>query len=299
MLEPQIQARTFENNVSSSEKTYTTLSLASIILPQTQPRHYFDSQKLTELAESIRQYGILKPLIVRDSHSNGQYELVAGERRYRAAKKAGLMEVPVAIYHLSNEEAILISLTENLQREDLNPVEETEGILTLLSIKLSKSSQEVISLLYQMNNKRKKTDNHNVIVSQEEVLVREIFQKLGLMKWDSFVSNRLPILNLPEDILEILRSGKISYTKAIAISSVKETQLRRILIEEAVNQNLSLSQIRTKIKELNYRNYSVSPWEQKAKTTLKRLVKSRIWENPLKKQQAENLLWQLEELMSG
>lgn len=253
---------------------------------------------MLELAESIRQYRILKPLIVRQSHLDNQYELVAGERRYQAAKEAGLVEVPVTIYNLSDEEAISISLTENLQREDLNPVEETEGILTLLSIKLNKSFKEVISLLYQMNNKRKKTDNHNVIVSQEEVLVRETFQKLGQMKWDSFVSNRLPILNLPRDILDVLRTGKISYTKALAISSIKETQLRQILIEEAVSQNLSLSQIRKKIKERNYRDSSVSPWEQKAKTTLKRLVKSCIWENPTKKQQAENLLWQLKELMS-
>lgn len=300
MLEPRIQTYTFENKVdlTSSEIIYTNLSLASIILPESSLRYYFDSHKLSELAESIRQYGILKPLIVRHSHLEGKYELVAGERRYQAAKEAGLMEVPVTIYHISDEEAITISITENLQREDLNPVEETEGIVTLLSIKLNKSSEEVISFLYQMNNKQKKKANHNVMVSQEEMLIQKTFQVLGQMKWDSFVSNRLPILNLPEDILEVLRSGKIAYTKAIAISSVKETQFRQALIEEAVSQNLSLAQIRKKIKEYKDRNSSVSPWEQKAKNTLKRLVKSRIWENPLKKQEVEQLLLRLEQIMS-
>ena len=300
MSELQVQNFISGNNFDfcSYKKIYTTLSLTSIILPQNQPRKYFDPQKLLELTNSIQQHGILEPLIVRYlSTLNDQYELVAGERRYRAAKEAGLREVPVAICHFSDDEAITISLVDNLQREDLNPVEETEGIITLLSIKLNKSIKEVICLLYQMNNKQKKASNHNVIVSQEEMIIQESFQAFGQMKWDSFVSNRLPILNLPEDVLLILRSGKIAYTKAIAISSIKENKLRQVLMEEAINQNLSLSQIRKKIKEYNSQNL-LPTWEQRVQKTMKRLVKSRLWENPTKKEQAELLLIQLEELIS-
>jgi ParB family chromosome partitioning protein len=90
---------------------------------------------MQELVESVQQHGVLQPLLVR-SRSDDQYELVAGERRYRAAKEVQLAEVPVVIRELSDEEAMQLSLIENLCREDLNPVEETEGILQLLALRL-------------------------------------------------------------------------------------------------------------------------------------------------------------------
>lgn len=316
MLDQHLQDFGVENNFdfSSSKKVYTILSLPSIVLPQNQPRKYFDSERLLELAESIRQNGILKPLIVRHiSQSKEKYELVTGERRYRAAKEAGLTEVPVFIYHLSNEEAIAISLCENLQREDLNPVEETEGILTLLSLKLKMTTPDVIALLYRMRNEANNKVSQNVLTNTCGQTIKAVFDSLGKISWESFITSRLPLLKLPEDILEVLRSGKIAYTKAIAIASIKKNKLRQALIEEAVSQNLSLSQIRKKIKNYNYQDSPASTWEQKAKTTrtyqaaeetsavlssLKRLVKSRLWENPTKKQQVEQLLLQLEELLS-
>jgi ParB family transcriptional regulator, chromosome partitioning protein len=109
------------------------ISLRSIKTRE-QPRHYFDPEKLEQLVQSIAQHGILEPLLVRPLETN-QYELVAGERRYRAALKLGLSEVPVVIRQLNDEEATQLALIENLQREDLNPIEETEGILQLLAFK--------------------------------------------------------------------------------------------------------------------------------------------------------------------
>ena len=299
-IQHQLQDFDFEKESSLSlPREFTSLPLADIVLPQKQPRRYFDSQKLSELTCSIRQHGVLEPLLVRrSSNLRNQYELVAGERRYRAAKKAGITEVPVVICHFSDEEAITISLIENLQREDLNPVEETEGILILLSFRLNKSVEETTSLLYQMNNEQKKVVNHNVMVSREKQLIQEVFKALGQMEWNSFVSNRLPLLKLPEDILEVLRSGKIAYTKAKALASVKDDQWRQTLIEEAINQNLSLSQIRKKIKESHFSTEKEVALEQKAKATLRCLTKSRLWENPKKKEKFKQILTQLEILIS-
>lgn len=110
------------------------------------------------MVASVRQYGVLEPLLVRPLH-DGEFELVAGERRLRAAKEAGLTEVPVISRELDNKEALQVSLIENLQREDLNPVEETEPILNLLAIELDVTADEVVSILNQAHN-AKNGSNH-------------------------------------------------------------------------------------------------------------------------------------------
>ncbi|WP_250855280.1 ParB/RepB/Spo0J family partition protein, partial [Anabaena sp. PCC 7938] len=131
------------------------VKLQDIHLPPQQPRRYFDPQALTELVTSVKQHGILHPLLVRPltgGKTAGKYELVAGERRYRAATEAGLEEVPVVVRELSDDQAFQLALIENLQRQDLNPVEETEGILHLLAIRLESDVEAVKSLLYRMKN---------------------------------------------------------------------------------------------------------------------------------------------------
>jgi ParB family chromosome partitioning protein len=140
--------------------------IAAITLPSPslQPRRSFDPDKLEQLASSIKKLGILEPILVRQKAS-GEYELVAGERRYRAAKIAGLSEVPVVVRELSDKEALHLSLIENLQREDLNPIDETEGILQLLSLKLKLSVQEVVALLYRIEHEVKGVTAPNVMGS--------------------------------------------------------------------------------------------------------------------------------------
>lgn len=131
-----------------------------IKMPSQQPRRYFDPHKQEQLVESIREHGILEPLLVRplpDQH----YELVAGERRYRAAVALKLEEIPVVIKQLSDREALQLTLVENLQREDLNPVEETEGILQLLALHLNSTMEGSRQLLYQMKNAVEKTKGQN------------------------------------------------------------------------------------------------------------------------------------------
>jgi ParB family chromosome partitioning protein len=280
----------------------TNLPLDKISLSPSQPRKYFDSEKMQQLVESVRRDGILQPLLVRPL-SGERFELVAGERRYRAAETVGLTEVPVTIREMSDDQARQFALVENLQREDLNPVEETEGILGLLVLRLEKTVEEVISFLRRMENEAGGKATNNVIGSEESSGVVEVFTSLGRMSWESFVKNRLAILNLPEDILKVLRSGQLEYTKGRALAQVKDESFRQMLLEEVVTQGLSLNQIRERIKALKSPESPQPPLEaeelRKQLGKLNRLSKkSKALENPKTRQQVEKLLSQLQDLLS-
>lgn len=286
----------FGDSDSADETASNWVTLDLLCLPAQQPRRYFDPQKMEQLVQSVKAHGILEPLLVRPL-PDGKYELVAGERRYRAAITVGLTEVPVTVRELSNNEALQLSLVENLQREDLNPVEETEGILQLLSLKLQKAVPEVTALLYRMTNESKGNVNRNVTVSQEDNAVLELFTSLGLMKWESFVRNRLPLLNLPEDILEALRQGCIAYTKAQAIAQVKDEQKRKIFLEEAIQGDLSLADIRERINALKPILDAQSP-KSLLQSISTRLNKSKtVWNNPKKLKKLTTLIQQMESLL--
>jgi ParB family chromosome partitioning protein len=273
------------------------VAISSIRLPQQQPRRYFDPDKLEQLTISVKKLGILEPLLVRLLHP-GEYELVAGERRYRAAQKAGLTEIPVVVRELTDEEALQLSLIENLQREDLNPVEETEAILQLLATQLSSSAEEARALLYRMQNEVKGKVTQNVLGSQEGELVKTMFDSLGLMSWESFVSSRLPLLNLPDEVIEALRQGQIEYTKAQAIARLKDTQARQALLFKAIQENLSLKEILERIRL--QRKPQEKPQSLKIifKETSNRLQKAKLWNNPEKQQALEKLLKQMEALLA-
>ncbi|MFM2315555.1 MAG: hypothetical protein RLZZ04_4833 [Cyanobacteriota bacterium] len=314
-----------EANLKSADSSLVKLS--DIHRPSEQPRRYFDPIALQELVASIKLHGILQPLLVRPL-SQGGYELVAGERRYRAATEAGLSEVPVVVKELDDESAWAISLIENLQREDLNPLEETEGILQLLAIKFKSDLEEVPRTLYRLQKGLKNRDDeradepiidlkdahlessHNVmgnnespqsnIASSELSMVEEVFNSLGLMNWSSFVKNRLPLLNLPEDIKLALCSGQIAYTKAKAIASLKDEESRTALLAEAIDQQLSLSQIKERIKSLG----SASPDQpqeipDRLKAVYQQVKKNRIWSDKKKRKQLETLLNKLEALIDS
>ncbi len=274
------------------------VEIESISLPASQPRRYFDPQKLEQLTQSVKAHGILENLLVRPlGNKEGAYELVAGERRYRAAQAAGLTSVPVTIRELADEEAFSIALVENLQREDLNPVEETEGIVTLLGIQLKESPEAIISLLYRMDNEQKKKVTNNVIGNTEKLKIESVFTSLG-QNWQSFVNNRLPLLKLPNEVLEVLRQGKIEYTKAKAIALVKDEQQRKNLIDEALSKNLSLVQIKEKIKALSTKKHSAPSPSTQVKTITSRLNRSKLWEkNPKKWKQVQNWLEKIENLL--
>ncbi len=302
------------------------VKLSDLRRPEQQPRRYFDPSSLQELVASIKLHGILQPLLVRPLPQGG-YELVAGERRYRAATEAQLSEVPVVVKELDDESALAISLIENLQREDLNPLEETEGILQLLAIKLKSELEEVPRTLYRLQKALKNQDDelsaeriieskndeeessHNVMgnnesgqsnIDKEELsIVEEVFKGLGLMNWSSFVKNRLPLLNLPEELKLALREGQIAYTKAKAIASLKDEVQRAVLLAEAIEKQLSLTQIKEKLKELQPVSSSSQPQEipDRLKAAYQQVKKTRIWEDKKKRRQLETLLNKLEALI--
>jgi ParB family chromosome partitioning protein len=276
----------------------SSLNLYSIVVPETQARRYFDPDKLKQLIDSIRQYGILEPLLVRPIPGKpDKYELVAGERRYRAAKALNLPAIPVVIRELSDENALALSLVENLAREDLNPVEETEAILTLLEIDLKLERDEVVSLLYRLENESKGKTTHNVMGSEKEQQIQSLFQGLG-QNCLSFISNRLPLLNLPEDILDAIKQGTIAYTKAKAIAKVKDESLRKELLNEAISSNLSLTQIKERIKALQSSHQENTP-QKTIDLTVKRLKSAKLWEtSPHKWERVQSLLRDIEELLS-
>ncbi|WP_414573706.1 ParB/RepB/Spo0J family partition protein [Nostoc sp. CCY 9925] len=125
-------------------QSITVVFIGRIQLPNKQPRRYFNPEKFAQLIQSVKEHGILEPLLVRPL-DNENYELVAGERRLKAASVVGLNEVPVVSLDLDDQQALQVALIENLQREELNPVEETEAILELLLLSLQMSANEVIS----------------------------------------------------------------------------------------------------------------------------------------------------------
>jgi len=172
----------FSENDTEKMVATNTLPLSEIVPNKDQPRKTFDEAALDELADSIRQHGVLQPLLVRPIAAGG-YQLVAGERRWRAAKKAGLKEVPVVVKELNDTETMEIAIIENLQREDLNPIEEAEGLQALID---------------------------KCGFTQEEVAV-------SVGKSRPAIANSLRLLKLPEEVRAMTKNGEISAGHARAL----------------------------------------------------------------------------------
>lgn len=291
-------------NVDISDGELQYIPLYSIKRTTLQQRRYFDQKQIEEWAKhEIKINGIRSPLWVRElpsSNKKQEFELVAGERRYRAAEFLKMPEVPVRIFILDDRQALMASLVENMQRQDLSPLEETEGTLEFLSMELKLPVDMVTKFLYQMNNASKGTVNQNVLVSDNAQKVENVFKLLGRLSWTSFVSSRLPLLKNPSDILDALRSGDIEYTKAIAISKLKDKKTRIKVLKKAINENLSLTEIKRLIDSY------LKPVEQdmslsldtEVKEAISKFKKSKVWTNPKKEKQIRRLLQQLDKLLA-
>ena len=286
----------FLSTPTEAPASTNTISISKIHLPSSQPRRYFDPEKLQQLTDSIKQHGILEPLLVRPLKQGG-YELVAGERRYRAAKASGLDNVPITVRELSDQEAVQFALVENLQREDLNPVEETEGVLELLTLTLNCSREQILEALTQMATAQKKGIELSGNVSRQVEVIANILESTINLTPESFRTSRLPLLNLPLDILDALRQGKLEYTKARAIARVRDEQQRQQLLQDAVGRSLSLTQIKQQVKGL-----TVSSKIDQA-TMSERLVlisrKLKGLDDPKKQKRLEKLLQDLEALVES
>jgi ParB family transcriptional regulator, chromosome partitioning protein len=283
----------------------TRLDPNVIVRSPYQPRKHFDPIAQDRLTANIREFGILQNLVVRPI--NGGYELVAGERRLISAMANNLPEVPVAIFELSDRDARRWALAENIQREDLNPIEETLATLNLLAIELGvESIEEVKSILYNLDNTAKKKVTHNVVgnSNDRQVLVdRVLAVNTKGMSLQSFVSHRIPLLNLPAEVMDAIVKG-LEYTKAQAIAKVEDEERRTDLLRSAVDERMPLSEIKKQVKLLKENpdrqetgQSDRQSLQDRYKQISSKLQKSPIWENPKKQKSLEKLLAQIESLM--
>ena len=181
-----------------------------------QPRKRFDEESLSDLAESIRTHGLIQPLTVRRL-SSGYYQIIAGERRWRASKQAGLTEVPAVIIEADDRKVMELGLIENLQREDLNPIEEAGG--------------------------------YKVLVEEYGLTQEEVARQVG--KSRSAVANAMRLLSLPDAVRMLLEEGRLSAGHARAILSVPGGELQKRLAQKVVEEDLSVRQTESMAKRIS------------------------------------------------
>lgn len=204
----------FMENESEDRNATITLKITELETNHNQPRKKFDDKALAELAESIKEHGVLQPILVRPILGGG-YQIVAGERRYRASRMAGLTEVPVTIRELDEEETMKIALIENLQRENLNAYEEALGYKNLID---------------------------EFSLSQEQVAA-------SVGKSRSAVANTLRLLNLPAPVIELIKEGKINQGQAKPLISLESDEEKIRIANLIVSDELSSRQVEKLVKK--------------------------------------------------
>ncbi|MCI7303392.1 ParB/RepB/Spo0J family partition protein [Ihubacter massiliensis] len=180
---------------------------------ENQPRKVFDDVKLQELANSIKEHGLIQPVILRQAKKG--YEIVAGERRWRACRKAGLKEIPCMIKELTDEQNMLVAIIENMQREDLNPIEEAEGL--------------------------------NQMISSFGMTQEEVSKSVG--KSRPYITNSLRLLKLPQEVRNMVSQGKLTTGHARAIAGIGDRERQIQLAEYVIKEELSVREVERLIKE--------------------------------------------------
>lgn len=205
-----------DNSFDEDDEGVSTLKLTDIEPNKSQPRKNFDITALNTLADSIRQNGVIQPLLVR-SMPDGTYQIVAGERRWRAAKMAGLTEVPVLVKELTDLQAQQIALIENLQRENLNPIEEANGYKELMD-KFGMTQEEVARVVGKAR---------------------------------SSIANSLRLLNLPPIIAEMVSNNELSTGHCKVLLGVSETKNMVELAHKAAGKDVSVREMERMVKALD------------------------------------------------
>ena len=284
-------------------KPTTTMPLVSVTLPAEELRYYINEEDVEKIVVTARKNGIIEPLLVRPIPGSDKYEVVAGAKRYRAAQRLKLVEVPVVIRQLGDEDALEIALIENFARSGLTDLEEADGVLRLLSKKLKTPVEDVPPLLHRIQNQlRERLTTNNIIGDDEIQTVQGVLTCLGNIKLDSFISNRLPLLNLPDEILSALRKGKLESSKAKVIARVQDEGHRKELLNMTIANDLSLSEIKGQIKAFQQQAELQSeekspPLRERVNEVYRRFKKAKVWDNPKKQKQIEKLLAQMEALI--
>jgi ParB family transcriptional regulator, chromosome partitioning protein len=205
----------FTNVASNNDEPVTEVKIKDLRPNPYQPRKIFDEEPLEELTQSIKEHGILQPLVVRKSIKG--YEIVVGERRYRAAKKAKLDTVPVVVKDLNDQQMMELAVLENLQREDLTPIEEAMAYQTLIE----------------------KLD-----ITQEELAKR-------LGKSRPHIANHIRLLSLPKDIQTYISEGKISMGHGRALLGLRKKEQLPAVVEKVIKEELNVRQLEKLIHQLN------------------------------------------------
>lgn len=217
-----------------------------------QPRLYFDPLKMERLKDSIGKHGVLEPILLRPGIDEN-FEIISGERRWRCCQALEIDTIPSVIRQMSDSVALEAALIAHLLNEEISSIEQTESILSLLTLRLELSVSEVKESLYRIKNSntRGKTENSRIFTSEQLDLVKDILGEFG-MKLSSFVSNRLPMLNLDPTVLDSVRKGLLSPTNAVLINRQPQ-KLHKTLISEAEGLTKAelLSLIRTKAKPVD------------------------------------------------
>ena len=206
----------FDEAAPEEKNGVTMLKLADVEPKKDQPRKQFEAEPLSQLAESIAQHGVLQPIIVRPA-TQGMYEIIAGERRWRASRLAGLSEIPAIVMEADELKAAQVALIENIQRENLNPFEEA-------------GAYDELMRTYGM--------------SQEEVAA-----KLG--KSRSAVANAVRLLDLPDEVSELIRAGKLSAGHGRTLLGLKNRDVMLPLANKIIKRNLSVRETEAAVKREN------------------------------------------------
>ena len=208
---------TLVENTVDKENTISTLKSSLVDPKSDQPRKYFDKEALEELSDSIRETGLLQPILVREYGDAGRYQIIAGERRFRACRLAGLTEIPAIVLNRDDRAAAQIALIENIQREDLNPLEEA---LAYKSLK-----------------------------EEYDMTQEELSERIG--KSRSAIANSIRLLDLPEEILTIVAARELSAGHARTLLGVKDKEDMILLAQFAAEQDLSVRQLEEQVKKIN------------------------------------------------
>lgn len=218
-----------ENSVDDvSTGSVDKIKLIDIVANSQQPRKHFDEEALSELSRSISENGVLQPILVRPL-SDGTYQIVAGERRWRASRMAGLTEIPAVVREMTPQEAMSFALIENLQREDLDPIEEAVGI--------------------------------NDLIEKLDLTQEQVSQTLG--KSRSSIANSLRLLNLPENVRQMLSQKIISVGHAKALLSLNDENMIYEVAQTVVNESLSVRQTEALVKKINLQKDNTPKQNQK------------------------------------
>jgi ParB family transcriptional regulator, chromosome partitioning protein len=283
-------------------------------------RRHFDPTDLHGLGLDMLENGQIHAIMVRPIGE--RFEVVVGERRLRAARMVQMPNLRANIRKLTDREARRIGLSENLQRENLNDFEETIGWLDLLALEFetlpefevflqaeSNPRLAVSRVLYRFANESKGLlkINHNVMVKNKrlvsgtelETIITAAFKNWVGMTWKSFVSNRLPILNLPNDLQEVMYRGELDYTKARELARVTDAKMRAELLERVLQLNLALTQIKELVAKATQQSApEVDQFQANFNKRIKSLTRKTVTLTKVKQQRLEQLLAEIEDILS-